>query len=135
MRGAAAQGARTRIEDSLARQVVGFIFLLLFGIAIVVDVEFPRELVVFRAARMPCRDLVVVGLFLVAAGFENENAVAGLGKPHRHRPAAGTGSYDNEIVFIVQFVCGHGGASPAGTIDDRELLRKRAGPTPLISDE
>ena len=53
---------------------------------------------------MKGRDLIVVGLF-VAAGFENENAVAGFRKPHGHRSATGAGSYDNEIVFFIQLVC------------------------------
>src|SRR5262245_34167040 len=115
MRGAATKGASARIKDPGSPfvidldvlQIVMCIPLLLLRVVIVMDVEFPRELIVFRTARMPGGDLVlvVVGLFLVA-GFENENAVASLGEPHRHRPAAGTGPDDNEIVFIAQFVCG-----------------------------
>src|SRR5262245_47056598 len=113
MRGAAAERACTWIKDPLAGEVVGFVPLLLLGIGIMVDEEFPRELFVFRAERMKGRDLVVVGL-LVVAGFENENAVARFGKPHGHRPAAGAGSYDDVIVFLFRLVCGHAGPRPRG---------------------
>jgi len=43
------------------------------------------------------------------------------------RRATGAGSYDDEIVFFIQLVCGHRGPRPRGTIDERELLRKRVG--------
>ena len=126
MRGATTQRACARIEDSLATQVVFLIPLLLHRVGIVMNIEFPRELLVFRAERMEGGDLVVDRLFRVA-GFENEHAVAGFRKPHGHRPATGAGSYDNEIVFLIQVVCGHRGPRPRGTIDEREPLRKRVG--------
>src|SRR5262249_23393166 len=131
---AAAERARARIEDSLSRQIVDCIPLLLRGIGVVVDEEFPREVFVFGAERVKGGDLVCVRLIL-STGFQNENAVTGFGKPHGHRPATGAGSYDNEVEFFFQLFYEHGAPRPYGTIDDRELLRKRAAPIPLIGYE
>src|SRR5262245_65236722 len=78
---------------------------------IMLDVEFPRQIVVLAGQRMERRNLIGERL-RGAARFEDEHAEAGLGQICRHRTAAAARADDNEVLDAVDLIGDGVGSRP-----------------------
>ena len=73
--GASAQRCASRIKHAVARDLEFLVTLLLGVVSVMAHEEIPGKTLVFRGARMKCRDLAVVG-FLVTTGLEQQHPEA-----------------------------------------------------------
>ena len=104
MRGAAAERAGARIPDAVLLRHEVRIARLLRGVGVVTDEKIPADARVFGGERMKRGHVVVRrlgrGLQRIAARFEHEDGVAGLGESGGNGAAAGARA-DDDVVGIV----------------------------------
>ncbi len=103
MRGAAAERAGPRVQDPLRAALA--VAPLLRVVGIVADEKIPAHRRVFGGKRVKRRHLVIfgqpggLGVQRIAAGFEQNDAHAGLGEPGGERAAAGSRA-DHDIIAV-----------------------------------